>query len=337
MLNLSEIQNIMLQFGLSVQQITNFYDTSHNEDDKRLNYILDNTYVLKVNSITTMWEERLQEIRRLILRYRSIDVYCPDLFPTLDGNLSYVLHKDGRAYTCFVEEYARYPAFQWGEEHERKEVMEHLGVLAAKYTGVDLSAIKSMWSIIDLAPLDVNIDEKQENTNMLVKTLQRIGYADLAKQVEDFNNLMRQKIKEVFDELPRCVYQGDLNSTNELHKDGHFIGLIDFNMAGTDVNINVFLNETNWFPEEKEFDQLSVSEILEKQKREQEEMLSVIFRHYTLNEIEKQVFPYYKRIVSLFQYPNVCSMIEWLQSNIRRKKCVELIQEMVSYFGIYNS
>ena len=210
MLNLSEIQNIMLQFGLSVQQITNFYDTSHNEDDKRLNYILDNTYVLKVNSITTMWEERLQEIRRLILRYRSIDVYCPDLFPTLDGNLSYVLHKDGRDYICFVEEYARYPAFQWGEEHERKEVMEHLGVLAAKYTGVDLSAIKSMWSIIDLAPLDVNIDEKQE-------------------------------------------------------------------------------------------------------------------------------IPYYKRIVSLFQYPNVCSMIEWLQSNIRRKKCVELIQKIVSYFGIYNS
>lgn len=56
-----------------------------------------------------MWEARLQEIRRLIARYRSIGVYCPSLIPTLDGTLSYALQKDGKAYTCFVEEYAIYP------------------------------------------------------------------------------------------------------------------------------------------------------------------------------------------------------------------------------------
>jgi len=44
-----------------------------------------------------------------------------------------------------------------------------------------------------------------------------------------------EKIKKVFNELPRCVYQGDLNSSNALHQDGRFAGLIDFNMAGTDV------------------------------------------------------------------------------------------------------
>ena len=86
--------------------------------------------------------------------------------------------------------------------------------------------------------------------------------------------------------MPRCVFQGDLNSTNELHKEGHFVGLIDFNMAGTDVNINVFLNETNWFPEEDEFDSMSVSEILSKQDREQDDELSVIYRHYALNDSE---------------------------------------------------
>lgn len=57
----------------------------------------------------SMWEARLQEIRRLIARYRSIGVYCPSLIPTLDGALSYALQKDGKAYTCFVEEYAIYP------------------------------------------------------------------------------------------------------------------------------------------------------------------------------------------------------------------------------------
>ena len=66
MFEITEIQEIMSHFGLSVQGVTNFYDTSHNDEDKRLNYILDDKYVLKINSVGVMWEERLQEIHRLI-------------------------------------------------------------------------------------------------------------------------------------------------------------------------------------------------------------------------------------------------------------------------------
>ena len=329
MFEITEIQEIMSHFGLSVQSVTNFYDTSHNDEDKRLNYIHDDKYVLKINSVGVMWEERLQEIHRLICRYRSIGVYCPELLPALDGTLSYAWKKDGKEYTCFVEEYAIYPVLGWGTEHERKEVIEHLGVLASKYSGVDLSETKSMWSIIDLAPLDVDIDEKQENTNTLTEALRKNGYGELAAEVENLNALLREKIKVVFEKLPRCVYQGDLNSTNELHQDGHFMGLIDFNMAGTDVNINVFLNETNWFPEEAEFDSLSVEEIIAKQDAEQDEELAVILRHYTMSDIEKYAFPYYKRIVDMFQYPNVCSMVGWLNSDTRREKCAAFIKALV--------
>jgi len=329
MFEITEIQEIMSHFGLSVQGVTNFYDTSHNDEDKRLNYILDDKYVLKINSVGVMWEERLQEIHRLICRYRSIGVYCPELLPALDGTLSYVWKKDGKDYTCFVEEYAIYPVLGWGTEHDRKEVIEHLGVLASDYSGVDLSETKSMWSIIDLAPLDVDIDEKQENTNTLIEALRKNGHDELAHEVENFNTMLREKIMVVFEDLPRCVYQGDLNSTNELHKDGHFTGLIDFNMAGTDVNINVFLNETNWFPEETEFDALTVEEIIAKQEAEQDEELAVILRHYTMSEIEKYAFPYYRRIVDMFQYPNVCSMVEWLNSDTRREKCAALINALV--------
>ena len=329
MLEITEIQEIMSHFGLSVQSVTNFYDTSHNDEDKRLNYILDDKYVLKINSTVAMWETRLQEIHRLISRYRSIGVYCPDLLPTLDGTLSYTWQKDEKEYTCFVEEYAIYPVIGWGKEHDRKEVIEHLGVLATKYTDVDLSETKSMWSIIDLAPLDVDIDEKQENTNALIEALRKNGYDALAIRVDSFNKMLREKILAVFTALPRCVYQGDLNSTNELHKDGHFVGLIDFNMAGTDVNINVFLNETNWFPEEAEFDSLSVEEIIAKQDAEQYDALSVILRHYKLSDIEKYALPYYKRIADMFQYPNVCSMVEWLSNDARKDKCAALIKAMV--------
>lgn len=329
MLEITEIQEILSHFGLTFQEISELIDTSHGDDDKRFNYIIDKKYVLKINSVVSMWEERLQEINRLMDRYRSIGVYCPRLIRTSIGKLSHPLNKDNKEYTCFIEEYAAYPVIGWGVKHDRKEVIEHLGILASEYSGVDLSETKSMWSIIDLAPLDIDIDEKQENTNTLAESLRKHGYESLSERVLEVNTMLRGKIKEIFDLLPRCVYQGDLNSTNELFSDGHFVGLIDFNMAGTDVNINVFLNETNWFPENEEFDSLTVEEILSKQDKEQEESLDVILKHYKLNAIEKYAIPYYKRIINLFQYPNVCSMVEWLDDIAKRDKCVQLIESLL--------
>ena len=323
-----ELLDILKQFGLTFQEVTDFYDTSHGPDDERLNYILDDRYVLKINSSHAMWESRLQEINRLIDRYRSIGVYCPALISTTNVALSCNWKSEDKEYVCFVEEFAKYPLCEMDDDIDRKEVIEHLGILAARYSGVDLSETRSMWSIIDLAPLDTDIDEKQENTNLLVKALHDAGYPDLAQQVNYFNDALRNKIMTVFTELPRCVFQGDLNNSNILHDQMHFAGLIDFNLSGTDVNINVFLNETQWFPEEDEFDQMTVSEIAERIDKEQEELLSVIFRHYTLNELERYALPYYKGIVDLFQYPNVCMMVQLLKDDAHREKCAELIQTL---------
>lgn len=329
MLEKQELASIVARFGLTFEEVTEFYDTSHGEDDIRWNFILDRKYVLKINSERTIWEQRLQEISRLIGRYRSIGVYAPQLIPTAEGPLSFKWEIKGVPHVCFVEEYAAYPVYPDWKLQNRKEVVEHLGMLAAKYTGVDLSDIRSMWSIIDLAPLDDDIDEKQENTNTLVKALEDNGFSEHARRVDRFNEELRAEILRDFDALPRCVYQGDLNSTNELHKDGHFVGLIDFNMSGTDVNINVFVNETNWFPDTNEFDAMSVPEILSKMDAEQAEELAVIFKHYTMNDLEKRLFPYYQRITNLFQYPNVCLMVEWLKDDTRWEKCAALIETLI--------
>lgn len=328
MLNKQEIVPILQCFGLSFSEVTESYDTSHGESDIRWNYVLDRQYVLKINSVHAMWEERLQEISRLIRRYNAIGVYCPRLIPTLAGPLSCRWDLEGKPHICFVEEFARYPIYDWNTDHDRGAVVEHLGLLAARYTGVDLSDTRSMWSIIDLAPLDVDIDEKQENTNTLVEALKKNGFPELGDRVDRLNDEMRAGILPKFRELPRCVFQGDLNSTNELHDNGRFVGLIDFNLSGTDVNINVFVNETNAFPETEDFDRLSIPELLEKMDSEQEKLLALIFRHYALNETEKAVLPYYKRITDLFQYPNVCLMAQWLGDGTRREKTAALIQAL---------
>lgn len=329
MLELTEIREIMSHFGISVEELSECFDTSHNENDQRFNYVLDKKYVLKVNSAHVMWDSRLNEINRLIHRYLSIGLYCPKMLMTTENQLSYHLIKENKEYVCYVEEYAKYPVLGFDAEHDRNEVIEHLGVLAARYTNVDLSDIKSMWSIIDLAPLDNEIDEKQENTDLLIKTLQQQGYDELAIQVDEYNIMLRDKIKAVFGQLPRCVYQGDLNPSNELFHDGHFVGLIDFNMSGTDVNINVFLNETNCFPEEKDFDELTVQRMIAKMNEDQSKAISVILKHYSLNDTEIHAMPYYKRLIDLFQYPNVCQMCEWLTDTKRKEKCAELIKTLI--------
>lgn len=317
-----QLQEILSHFGLTFREVTSFVDSSRGEDDKRLNYILDDACVLKINSPATMWEGRLQEIARLIERYRAVGVYCPRLIPALSGG--YSVPYEG--FLCYVEEFAKHPVCGETVELPREEVIAHLGTLAAAYTGVDLTETRSMWSIIDLAPLDVDVDEKQENTNALAKTLEEIGEGEMARQVQKFNASLRQKIGKDFRALPRCVFQGDLNSANYLHKDGHFAGLIDFNMSGTDVNINVFSNETNAFPDDQAFDAMTVPEILEQLREGQDRLLDKIWESYEMNDLERRLLPCFRKICDLFQYPNVCSLREWMQDDTRRDKAVALIR-----------
>ena len=58
-------------------------------------------------------------------------------------------------------------------------------------------------------------------------------------------------------------------------------------------------------------------------------MMKNIFRHYTLNKAEVFAYPYYMRIVDLFQYPNVCAMRKWLKEEGRRDKCADLIRGLL--------
>lgn len=326
-----ELHKIMTAYGLTFQQITGFCDTSHSENDRRLNYMLDNRYVLKIHSACSMWEDRLQEISRLIDRYRSVGVYCPRMIPTVSGSFSCPYEMDGQKLNCFLEAYSIYPICECNDQLDRKEVVAHLGLLADRYTGVDLSETYDMWSIFELSPLDqvYGIDEKQANADLLTDALKEVQLASLAEDVANFNHRLRLEIQNGFRELPRCVYQGDLNYTNYLQKDGHFAGLIDFNLSGTDVNINEFVNETNWFATTEEFDKMSVSEILSAIDAEQSEVLDVILSNYSLNPLEQKMLPYFKGISDLFQYPNVCQLVEWLRDETRREKAVKLIEEMM--------
>lgn len=324
------LRAILAHFGLCFETVTRYVNSSRTDDDQRFNFILDDRFVLKLHSAESIWDARLQGIQRLIERYRSIGVYCPQLIAAQDGSLCIPFTSDGHRFNCFVEEFARFPCCGETNIPERREIVAHLGNLAARYTDVDLSDVCSMWSILDLSPLDRpgGKDEKQENAEALISALLAAGEAGLAEIVARVNRKLRDRISARFRQLPRCVFQGDLNLSNVLVDNGRFAGLIDFNLSGTDVNLNVFVNETNWFPEEDEFDRMKGSELLDAMEGRQAELLRVIFENYRCSALETSLLPAFRTICDLFQYPNVCAMRKWLQEESRKEKAAALISAL---------
>lgn len=286
--------------------------------------------MLKLTNSPAVREAFLQDIADLTLRYRSIDVYCPFLIPDIQGKYAVNLIHNNTCYTAYVEEYAKYASAE-GRFTDifslKKDAVAHLGRLAAQYTNTGLVKTRSMWSILDLSPWDTIVDEKQENLDQLTGCLCRHGFDTLAGRLNLANEKARAVIGAYFEELPRCVYQGDLNPSNLLaDNEGRFCGLIDFNMFGTEVNINCFLNECTWPLEEKDFEALTAGELLQNLLSTQEEFMSQILKNYALSTVEKQCLPAYREIILLSFYPNTVLWIYLLDHNLHAEKVCGLLQ-----------
>lgn len=320
----TEILQLLKEYG--VEQMESFEEiNSTNGEDFRLNIMIDKKYVLRINQ-KIMTEERLREIAELSERYCEIGILAPRLYKNRQGNY---LTPYGE-YICYLSDYLDFPLLEGngaGEEKSiRDEIITSIGVFSKKFTGVHLCSTPSMWTMIDLHPMDDGIDEKQENLNLLTDKLNEIGEKELAEKIQNFNTKKREQIGAVYKELPRCMIQGDLNDTNILINEGHFMGLIDFNMAGTEVNINHFCCETNGWLEQYDFINQGAEELYQKWTKEQERQLQLILKEYELNALEQEYIGDYRSIIRLSQYPNVMTYIAWLSKDKEKtKSLLELI------------
>lgn len=319
----AELLGILAQYG--VDSLSGWREIdSTNQGDYRLNVIVDNKYVLRVNN-PVITEERLASISRLCERYRSIGVETPRLYRNASGQFL----TPHESHVCYLSDYLDYQTEKEAEEtcdHEQvgREVLASIGRLSSRFSGVDLSPVNSMWSLIDLAPLDVDVDEKQENLDMLVEALEELGESDLAREAAAFNEAKRERIRAVYKQLPRCVIQGDLNWSNILVKDSHFVGLIDFNMSGTEVNVNHFCAETNGGISEEDFTGKAPEDLYSEWLTRQNAELDVILQEYSMNGLEQSVLEDYRSICLISQYPNVMAFLKFLKMD--RAKAVDLIR-----------
>lgn len=329
-----EIIDICNEFGIICNHIGDVIDTSRSEDDRRYNFKINHKYFLKINNSKTITESFLSDVVKLIEKYRTIGIYCPDLIRSKYDMLSYKYVKDDIKYTCYIEECAPYSFYEESEQIDyefKKTIVKHLGKLATQFTDVDLSHNRSMWSLIELGPFNTDIDEKQENLDMLINTLQGEGYDELADKLVALNKEVRSRIKRKLDKLPRCVYQGDLNNSNILvDESGKFKGIIDFNLFGTEVNINCFLNEAMYYLTMEDFKTLSAKEIFNKMEKIQDSMMTEILETYTLNNLELEVLQDYKRVIYMSFHPNVMLWINLISKRDIKGKVIELINMILT-------
>ena len=314
------IRNIAMEYEIVAEDVSEVIDSSHGEDDIRLVYIINKQYVLHCYSSNIISEKFLQEINRLVKRHKDIGVWAPGLI-TVKGTSNFLCEceEDSKVYHCYMEELAPFSFIDESKVdiYQAKEnMLPFLGKLACKYSNFDLSETHSMWSIIDLSPFDVDIDEKQENINILCDALNDKA---LSKRIRFLNDRARNHIKKYYNLLPRCVFQGDLNPSNILIDDNNdFKGIIDFNMFGTDVNINCFLNESMYYIEDKDFSLYSSSELLERMNDIQSKLMSRILEYYILNEVELATYEDYRFIINIGFYPNVMLMVKLLQEDAEK-------------------
>jgi len=330
MFKLDEIVQYSKEFNIECTEVGQLIDTSHGDHDQRYNYPINDSYFMKITNDSSMTKEYLEDINRLHDRYDSIGVYCPRLKRHKNNDLLYEFEKEGFTYKCYVEEKAKFetsPPREHVDYEFKKEVLVHVGKLANKHSNLDLSDTMSMWSLIELAPHNIDRDEKQENFDSLIECLEASGYQDTVKKLLDMNERSRFIIKEAMKTLPRCVYQGDLNNSNVLIDDqGSFSGLIDFNLSGTEININCFLNEAMYFIKEDDFETLSGKEIYNKTKIIQADLFSAITSHYALNHEEMEMIKDYNKIIYSSFWPNVTLMKHIIEEGQYKDKVIEFLE-----------
>lgn len=307
-----EIVDLMRAYGVSTLSEIGMIDSSRDADDIRWNYVIDRTFVLRFCNAPEMTEQRMEDLNRLIERYRAFGFQCPAFRKNANGSF-FLKWQD---LTVYLSDYIDLPlGVDVAEEDKdalREEIDGFIVRFMERYKDVDLIPTMGLYSLFDLCPFDVplGIDEKQQNLNNVCHALRATGEDDLAQRLAQQNEAVRAYLLTVYRTLPHCVTQGDENLSNVLVDGRHVAGLIDFNLAGTDVCVNLIANNADFALDLEHDRAIDPDEVLcsalANYRRNAEKMLS----DYRATEAEREALPYYAWIVLASQYPYACAYID---------------------------
>lgn len=338
-----ELIDILSRYGINYMNGFKMLDSSHGEEDIRHNYIIDNKYVLRVNSAKVMTEDRFNKLNLLIKRYNDFGIKAPYFISDKNGNFL-TIQDDKYIYLSeYLDEKIADDVLANDTIDTKSlrsklndERLEMISKYAEKYKNQEIIQTKSMYSIFDLSPYDelLGIDEKQDNLNELVSCLQSLNLCNLANEIVEENQRIRKELFPIYKSLPCCVFQGDENFSNIcLDSNHHICGIFDFNMSGTDVNANYLANiafQGRYYYDEEIFSIYDSDWIYTNVVKSFYKATKLIKKYYNFTNIEEKTYYLYAKLVMISGYVNVSAFKNYLKQDKYKYKTIEVLKKILS-------
>ncbi|MDR2614970.1 MAG: GNAT family N-acetyltransferase [Oscillospiraceae bacterium] len=267
-------------------------DNSHGANDKRFTIIAEYGALGKVvikaakNLFTT--PERVGGWAALAEHYNSLGIYAPRFIKTGNGEYGAVVGE----YVVYAEEFARYAPDESIDYTSSAEArLTLLGRVAANPIA-PLLPFTSPYAMFDKFSDDDEAPEMYENGLNTARSIAEKypEHADRANGLLREYERRRDAFEPVYRALPQSSFQADMNISNLLFDGGEFVGLMDFNLSGTDAALGYAMYECYYYMTEDEI----MTAIKERDTRELDERLRLNFgyvaREYSFTDAERAAF-----------------------------------------------
>lgn len=213
-------------------------------------------FVIKAaaNGFTT--PERVTGWVEMIENYREMGYYCPMLLKSRNGNYAEVLEVQGKSFVVWEEELAKYSLPKNVKDKPRtpdgkrfvyeEELWEFVAKVGQKH-------FTNTWGdslYVRLIPVQ---GEKTDEVTECVEKFESLIREKAPKFIGRMERVLelfqenKKKLEQVYFTLPTSVFQADTWNDNVLlDEEGHFRGILDYNLSGKDTMINMAF-EAGWY------------------------------------------------------------------------------------------
>lgn len=298
-------EEIFRLYGSETPNQTALYNSSRGDDDFRMTYIIEfgsDKIAVKTAKNTFTTPERVKGWAELIQHYNNLGIYCPKIIRNKKGEYSEAV--DG--YLVYAEEFMKYSTADGGRKSQyKKKLYESIGLVAAN--PAPSVPWHTAYSLYDRFDITDTYDENYECAIAFRDCFRDSipGHAARAEKLFAEYCRRRADLEPAYRLLPRAVFQGDINESNILIDEaGDFIGLIDFNLSGTETVLNYAFCESFYcLDDDSEIDLLLDIASMKKRDAYTAQRLAWMGKNYKFTDYEKEVFNKYYNTVAPFRWP----------------------------------
>ena len=300
-----DINHIFSMYDPRPPESYDFFDTSRGKDDFRQVYLVawkDKKLAVKIASNDFTTSERVIAWQNTIRAYRSLGFYSPQIVPNRNRSLSERVLFDNKKCIVYAEEYSKFKTaeqhgvkrFDHGKKYPYHEsAIRFLATIGfANLKTADFpSGICLFDTFSPSDPCDEILETALEFKHLILSRYPVYEYR--FSQIWERFLENKEKLSKVYPQLPRSVFQADLNPANILLNDSlEFVGVLDYNLCGKDTVINCIFREafTDFYedvPWDKEKNVFYDREVNEKALSSFLLNLDLMARYYPFSEIEQ--------------------------------------------------